>query len=445
MRHPGPPPRRRVVPPRRRKLHPLDTGQLQDGNPSTPLERRLRSGARRRRIPAAPRLEDGQEEGFGYAGARFLSGVDFDADALRSRLGRCLHEKHLADGTPLDAVLTFDDEHLEDQLLLQSCWLVEHQSWDEAADALRLAHQRGFCELPVIVTQQDLEKHRSKQAYLREPRVVAQWKMVGQNVDLGSQGGRFELFDHSNGDLRVFHDAPEYRLDSTPLPPTHPLHPHSDPQDPPVRHHIFYDDSITWVVEDESLVTESSFSDLLMGGILCPRETMAKATYVGEFLRSRGGWLVGIMTQSPRLPVEGCTTVIGWSQGGEEGDLSGRKFLLTSFTDPFVAWIDVVVSDDNDDSVFLDVYTSEPPAVGVSDAPFVARFRRTAAMARRFLSPIADIVFDGEDSDNDGAGNAGEDEDNSSNDDDDTGLEDGHHHHQQHQQQPESQGEATED
>ncbi|CEM29863.1 unnamed protein product [Vitrella brassicaformis CCMP3155] len=62
MRHPGPPPRRRVVPPRRRKLHPLDTGQLQDGNPSTPLERRLRSGARRRRIPAAPRLEDGQEE-----------------------------------------------------------------------------------------------------------------------------------------------------------------------------------------------------------------------------------------------------------------------------------------------------------------------------------------------------------------------------------------------
>jgi len=62
MRHPGPPPRRRAVPPRRRKLHPLDTGQLQDGNPSTPLERRLRSGARRRRIPAAPRLEDGQEE-----------------------------------------------------------------------------------------------------------------------------------------------------------------------------------------------------------------------------------------------------------------------------------------------------------------------------------------------------------------------------------------------
>ncbi len=62
MRHPGPPPRRRAVPPRRRKLHPLYTGQLQDGNPPTPLERRLRSGARRRRIPAAPRLEDGQEE-----------------------------------------------------------------------------------------------------------------------------------------------------------------------------------------------------------------------------------------------------------------------------------------------------------------------------------------------------------------------------------------------
>ncbi|CEM32830.1 unnamed protein product [Vitrella brassicaformis CCMP3155] len=165
--------------------------------------------------------------------ARFLSRVDFEPAVLRRRLRRALHDTQLADGTPLDAVVTFDVDNLGSKLLLQAWWLVEGQRWDEAADALRLAHQLTYCELPVIVTQQDLEKHRSKQAYLAEPRVVALWKMLGRYVDFGGERGRFELFDHGNGDLRAITDDPEYRLDLTPLPPTHAYHPHASSHNPP--------------------------------------------------------------------------------------------------------------------------------------------------------------------------------------------------------------------
>ena len=45
----------------------------------------------------------------------------------------------------------------------QALWLVEHQRWEESANALRLAHQLNYCQLPVSINQDDLQKYRSKQ------------------------------------------------------------------------------------------------------------------------------------------------------------------------------------------------------------------------------------------------------------------------------------------
>ncbi|CEM06615.1 unnamed protein product [Vitrella brassicaformis CCMP3155] len=336
--------------------------------------------------------------------ARFLSRVDFEPAVLRRRLRRALHDTQLADGTPLDAVVTFDVDNLESKLLLQAWWLVEGQQWDEAADALRLAHQRTYCELPVIVTQQDLEKHRSKQAYLAEPRVVAQWKMVGRHVNFGGERGGFELFDHGNGDLRAIKDEPEHRLDLTPLPPAHPYHPHTSPHDPPVRNHIVdcYDDG--WYT-GASVITEASFSSFLRGTILVP-------TYAGMHLTdkdidrdARGGVLAGLLDQSVHQPVEGTTAAIAFTT---VNDLSHKELLLTPFDHSFIALIGV--DDLGGGQVCVRVMTTEPPAAGVSaDAPFKQRFPRTTAMARPVLGPIAPIVFDGEDPDEDDNGDGQDD------------------------------------
>ncbi|CEM23370.1 unnamed protein product [Vitrella brassicaformis CCMP3155] len=89
-------------------------------------------------------------------------------------------------------------------------WLVDGLVWDEAADALRLAGQCGLCQLPVTVGEQDLRRHRTKQAFLAKPRVVALWKMVGRQVDFGGNLGSFELFTHSDGRLRAIKDRPAY-------------------------------------------------------------------------------------------------------------------------------------------------------------------------------------------------------------------------------------------
>ncbi|CEM06611.1 unnamed protein product [Vitrella brassicaformis CCMP3155] len=325
--------------------------------------------------------------------ARFLSRVDFEPAVLRRRLRRALHDTQLADGTPLDAVVTFDVDNLGSKLLLQAWWLVEHQQWDEAADALRLAHQLTYCELPVIVTQQDLEKHRSKQAYLAEPRVVALWKMLGRHVNFGDELGRFELFDDGNGDLRAIKDEPEHRLDLTPLPLAHAYHPHTSPQDPPVRHHIagYDDEKHGW--DTGGPFTEASFSSFLVGTIVLP--TYADMDLTEEFIDrdARGGVLRGLLDQSVHQPIEGTTAVTAFILAN---DSSCKWLLLTPFDHPFIAFIDIEDWGD-DGEVSVRVLTTEPPAAGVSaDAPFKQRFPRTTAMARPVLGQIAPVVFDGE-------------------------------------------------
>ncbi|CEL95586.1 unnamed protein product [Vitrella brassicaformis CCMP3155] len=245
--------------------------------------------------------------------ALFASAIDFPAAVLRSRLAHSLSHAKLADGTRLDAILSFDDQQLGDRLLLQSLWLVEHQRWDEVGDALRFGHQSGFCELPVMITQQDLQKHRSKQAYLSRPRVVAQWLMVGRHVDLGGELGRLELFERPGGELRMLKDEPAFAIKLS-LPPAHRFQPHVDPEDPPLRHGLSYDDeSRSWVgMTGQRSVVELSFSTFIKTTIMCPREDMmTKCEYEDYILHVRGGWINRTFTRPPRQPVEGCT-VMAW-------------------------------------------------------------------------------------------------------------------------------------
>ncbi|CEL92776.1 unnamed protein product, partial [Vitrella brassicaformis CCMP3155] len=329
--------------------------------------------------------------------ALFLSQVDFGTDVLRRRLARALHETQLFDGTPLDTVLTFDDAELEDRLLLQAMYLVEDQSWDEVADALRLAHQLTYCELPVIVTQQDLEQHRSKQGYLAEPRVVALWKIVGRHVDFGDEQGTFELFDHGNGDLRAIKDEPEHRLDLTPLPPPTPTTHTPSPTPPPVRHHLIYDDEEHgWDTDGDEVCTEASFSSFLIDAIIAPTVDDMHETDKLVGRDARGGVLAGVLDQSVHQAVEGTTAVMAFTYG----DTRHKQLLLTPFDHPFIAFINIWDPgfEDGQTSVYVRMYTTEPPAAGVSaDAPFKHRFPRTTALARPVLGPIAPIIFDGED------------------------------------------------
>ncbi|CEL99862.1 unnamed protein product [Vitrella brassicaformis CCMP3155] len=318
--------------------------------------------------------------------ALFLSQVDFETDVLRRRLARALHDTTLADGTPLDTVLTFDDAQLEDQLLLQAMYLVEDQSWDEVADALRLARQLTYCELPVNITQQDLEKHQSKQAYMAQPRVIAQWKMVGRHV--GAKNGTVELFGQPGGGLRAVEDDAAYAIDLTPpLPANNPIQQNALPHNPPVSHRIGLSGD-GWSAADGPW-TNASFSGFIINTLLPYKQVKD----VGRSVRrdARGGVLAGLIDRPPHQPVAGTTAVTAY----QAPDMYHVQLLLTAYDQPFIAWLQLCDTVD-DEYVLVSVKTSETPAPGVAEsAPFKHRFPLTTALARPVLGPIAPIIFDG--------------------------------------------------
>ena len=88
--------------------------------------------------------------------AYFLYEVDFSAAVLSNRLNRCLAAKGL------QTIIAFDAQ-LDRPLLLKAIWLVDTQQWTEVANALKVARQRGFCQLPITLAVADLERHDSKQ------------------------------------------------------------------------------------------------------------------------------------------------------------------------------------------------------------------------------------------------------------------------------------------
>ena len=88
--------------------------------------------------------------------AHFLYEVDFSAAVLSSRLNRCLAARGL------QTIIAFDAQ-LDRPLLLKAIWLVDTQQWTEVANALKVARQRGYCQLPITLSVADCERHDSKQ------------------------------------------------------------------------------------------------------------------------------------------------------------------------------------------------------------------------------------------------------------------------------------------
>ncbi|CEM02134.1 unnamed protein product [Vitrella brassicaformis CCMP3155] len=100
------------------------------------------------------------------------------------------------------------------------------------------------------------------------------------------------------------------------------------------------------------------------------------------------GRLGTIMTQSPDMPVGGCTTTMSSCASGVRSYY--RLIVLTNASHPFVAWISFTLYW----NVGVVIETSEPAVCGVGRA-FKDRFPQTTRLARVVLGAvISAMVFD---------------------------------------------------
>ncbi|CEM22236.1 unnamed protein product [Vitrella brassicaformis CCMP3155] len=308
--------------------------------------------------------------------------VDFSAAVLSNRLNRCLAAKGL------HAIIAFDAQ-LDRPLLLKAIWLVDTQQWTEVTNALKLAVQRGYCQLPITLAVADLQRHDSKQAYLADVRVIALWKMVGRHVNFGGSYGRFELFDQPGGGVRAIKDEPGFELDiNPPLPPAHPYHTHIIDDNPPVQIlNPSAGDSRTAGGEVRTLASTSAF---IMDTIMIPplaNEGWTPTPCVAVNRHAHGGVLDGLLTHSPHQPPNRCTAVVASRLDDRDLPVGIRHLLLTPFESPFVASI-VLVANANTTMVGVGVGTTEPPVGDPSDA-FKDRRPTTATVVR---GPLRDAI-----------------------------------------------------
>ncbi|CEM22831.1 unnamed protein product [Vitrella brassicaformis CCMP3155] len=307
--------------------------------------------------------------------------------ALRLRLSAGLERSGLAD------VIRFADD-LGGPYVAQAIWLVEKQRWDEVADALRLAGQLGFCHLPLTLRLQDLQEYTSKEAYLADARVVAQWTIVGRHV---WGAGSFGLF-RQGGLVRIFKNLPGYELTlSPPLPPSHPYQQHIDRDDPPVAHQLCFN-GVEWAPDTKNdLFTEPSVSSFIMGTLLqtATHRMTDAGGIVGRLFRRKAGKqshkvdaLLSLLAHPHHgIPwLAGCTAICAsqWRQA------ASCELLLTPFNSPFVAWIRIYRLDC--DALFVHVMTTEAPAVDYGI--FKECFPQATSMARPVLSRAAPLLFD---------------------------------------------------
>ncbi|CEM07985.1 unnamed protein product [Vitrella brassicaformis CCMP3155] len=363
-------------------------------------------------------LHTRSEVGSLRATARFLWEVDFSAAVLSNRLNRCLVAKQL------DGIIAFAAQ-LDRPLLLKAIWLVDTQQWTEVADALKVARQRGYCQLPITLAVADMQRHDSKQAYLADVRVIALWKMVGRHVNCGGHYGRFELFDQPGGGVRAIKDEPGFELDiNPPLPAAHPYHTHIIDDNPPVRSTIHRH----WAADGAAL-TQASASSFIMRIILAPPAANEGRTAMVLVNRhDYGGVLGGLLSQSPHQPPNGCTAVVAVRWDDDDPPVELRQLLLTPLDSPFVACtILCPFSPPATTMVGVLAVTNEPP-VGDPSAAFKDRRPATAPLVGGPLgSTIADMVVnqqekvdDEEEGADDDDGDGGEEDDNDSADDGDS-------------------------
>ncbi|CEL92710.1 unnamed protein product [Vitrella brassicaformis CCMP3155] len=195
--------------------------------------------------------------------------------------------------------------------------------------------------------------------------------------------GEVSVCSHANGEVRAIKDEPGYRLTiDPPLPPyQHLYQQHRLQHDPPVYSHIHH---FRCQNEWESGNGNYPSTDASLS-------SFAKRIGRRQVLRRVvGGRLDGLLTQSPHIPVAGCTTTMSWGDGGR------RWLVLTDSSHPFVAWIHIEDSFLGDiDDVWVSVLTTEAPVAGAGGA-FKHRFPVTTRLARVALgSGVAPYVFDG--------------------------------------------------
>ncbi|CEM15902.1 unnamed protein product [Vitrella brassicaformis CCMP3155] len=318
---------------------------------------------------------------------RFKSTARHFTNAVRPIVRRLRLPKAI-ERAGVGGVVQFDDQ-LSHGDVMKGMWMVEEGDeggWGEVADTLRVAEHCGNCQLPVTVGAGDLHTHATK-----------------------AQDGTLQLLRHNNNELRAIRNEPNFAITiNPPLPllsrPVHPFsqHPfthHAKPHDPPASSRIVWQNGVGWatvgVNDGHAFASASSMlKDLMLGHRLLVVGGFTYSPTVVVDRRVRGGHLERIMTQSPHTPLNGCSDVVAFEVAS---GWCGQQHLLTSFNDPFIAWIFFVIPLGNNQDVHVTVSTTEAPAVGVPhDARFAQRFPRTAAKARRVLGPTAAIVLDGQ-------------------------------------------------
>ncbi|CEM04827.1 unnamed protein product [Vitrella brassicaformis CCMP3155] len=267
---------------------------------------------------------------------------------------------------------------------------MEEGNWVEIGEVIELGGQYGYCELPVILTADDINTHANKTAYGSLPRVLTQLMVVGRHVAFGD-GKRLQIFRHANGEVRAIEDEPGFRLTIDP-PLAHGdylYQQHRLQHDTPVQSSIDFYDEVPW-----SPTIDASLSSFAKRMIIDHFKQTHPRTHRGYWgyeqhteldKRVGGSRLDTLLTQSPHTPVAGCSTT--YSSRGYM-----RYLVLTNGSHPFVAWI-ILEDELIDDNVWVTVKATEAPACGT--AAFKIRFPLTSALARVMLGAgVAPHVFD---------------------------------------------------
>ncbi|CEM04596.1 unnamed protein product [Vitrella brassicaformis CCMP3155] len=317
---------------------------------------------------------------------RGLLGAAQLRDRLRHSLGSQEGLRRAVNGQQVQ-LLRFDDDQFGVHDLLAAVCVMEEGEWVEMGEVIELAAQCGNCELPVILTADDINTHANKTAYVSAPRVLAQLKMVGRHVRF-SDDSCLQLFQHGN-DWRAITDEPGFRVEvDPPLPAGHLYQQYRQPHDPPVRERIYYSPAnARWMSTGGPGYTEASVSSFAKFMVLdhfnkthqINDQSIILNRYVG------GGRLDGLLTESPHTPVAGCTTTLGWG-------VDVRFLVLTGSNHSFAAWIDIRRSGNN--NVGVRVRTTEAAVCG--SGPFKHRFPVTTQLARVALRAVAPYAFDGQ-------------------------------------------------
>ncbi|CEM26505.1 unnamed protein product [Vitrella brassicaformis CCMP3155] len=337
-------------------------------------------------------------------------------DRLRHSLGSQAGLRRAVNGQQVQLLRFGDDQcRFGTHDLLAAVCVVEEGPWDEIGEVIELAGQCGCCDLPVILAADDINTHTNKTVYVSAPRVLAQLKMVGRDIQFGDRNC-LQLFQHGN-EVRAIKDQPDFELEvDPPLPAGHLYGQHRQLHDPPVREGIYYSTHSCghgrWK-SNGPWSADASVSSFVKYMVLVyfdeTHQTNDTSITVNRYVG--GGRLNDLLTESPHTPVAGCTTTISGLHGNT------RQLVLTNGSHPFVAWIFIWGLGNN---VQVCVRTTEAAVCG--SGPFKHRFPVTTQLGRVALGAVAPFVFDGQvqqqqqqDDDSD------DDEDDSDEGDDDEG------------------------